>query len=144
MNAPVTYETLPTKSDIERLQAVMVTLPQVTLTTKHYFADGMYCRELLIPKGATLVGKVHKKEHFCMLTKGDMTIVCDGKRERIEAPKIFVSQPGVKRAGYAHEDSIFVNVHRTFLRDLDEIEAEVVEHDETSLFDARNQLLECK
>lgn len=35
---------IPSREDIERLQAAMVSLPQLTLDTKHHFADGMYAR----------------------------------------------------------------------------------------------------
>jgi uncharacterized cupin superfamily protein len=99
----------------------------------------MYCRELLIPKGCALVGKVHRKEHFCLILSGEITLVSNGQRRRVKAPAIFVSQPGVKRAGFAHEDCVFVNVHRTDSQDLDEIERETIEPDDTALFDARNK-----
>jgi len=48
----------------------------------------------------------------------------------------------VKRAGYAHEDSIFMTVHRTDSLDLDEIEQETVEPEIDALFDSGNRLLE--
>ncbi len=127
-------------ADIERLQAVMAQMPQLELETNHHFSKGLYCRELLIPKDCTLVGKVHKHEHMCMLIKGEMTIISGQGRQVIKAPAIFVSHPGVKRAGYAHEDSVFVTVHNTDLKDLAQIEAELVEPDDTALFDERNKL----
>lgn len=130
------------RSSIEELQQAMAALPgaQAVFQTRHHFADGMYCRELVIPKDCILVGKVHKHEHFCFIVKGEITIVSDDKRERIVAPAIFVSSPGAKRAGYAHEECIFVTVHRTPLTDLKELEAELVEPDSTALFDERNHL----
>ena len=67
-----------------------------------------------------------------------MTVVGEGRRERVSAPAIFVSKPGTKRAVYAHVDSVCITVHRTDKKDLDEIERELVEEDETALFDARN------
>lgn len=130
----------PIRADIERLQAAMAALPQAQLETRHYFADGMYCRELLIPKGCTLVGKVHKREHFSLLLKGRITLVCDGKRETVKAPAIFVSPAGIKRAGYAHKACVFVNVHRTDSHDLKEIEREVIEDDPRALFDEHNRI----
>ncbi len=127
-------------NQIVELQKAMSRLPQVQLQTKHYFADGMYCRELYRPKGTTIVGKVHKREHFYIVLKGEVTIVSEEKRERVKAPRIFVSQPGTKRAVYAHKNSICITVHNTDAQDLEEIEKELIEEDSTALFDARNHL----
>ena len=135
-------EKLPTGAAIELLQASMRALPQVELPTSHHFGGGVYLRELFIPKGHTLIGRTHKKEHLCIFVCGDMTVVSDGARTRLTGYKTFVSAPGVKRAGYAHEDSIFVTVHRTDSKDLDEIERETVEPETEALFDSSNRLLE--
>jgi quercetin dioxygenase-like cupin family protein len=131
---------IPSREDIERLQASMRSLPQVTLETKHHFADGMYCRELFRPAGTTIVGKVHRREHFYIVLSGDVTVVGEGGTTRLKAPCILVSPPGTKRAVYAHEDSTCITVHRTDETDLDAIERELIEPDETALFDAHNQL----
>ena len=100
----------------------------------------MYCREVFRPAGTVIVGKVHKREHFYIVMFGTVTISGDGYRETVKAPRIFVSQPGTKRAVYAHEDSLCITVHRTDSRDLDEIERELIEEDPTALFDAHNRL----
>jgi len=138
---------IPTREDIERLQASMRELPQVELETKHHFAHGLYARELFRPKDTTIVGKVHKQEHLYIVLSGEVTIVGEGGRTRVKAPCVFVSPPGTKRAVYAHVDSICMTVHRTDLTDLEAIETELIEPDETALFDAHNELktekLEC-
>ena len=131
----------PTRADVERLQAEAAKLPQLELETKHYFADGMYCREVFRPAGALIVGKVHKREHFYMVLMGEITVTGDGLPPKtFKAPAILVSAPGTKRAVYAHTDAVCITVHRTDSRDLDEIERELVEDDPTALFDARNHL----
>lgn len=130
----------PTRADIDHLQAVMAQMPQVALDTQHYFAGGVYVREMRCPAGSTIVGKVHKHPHFFILATGEMTVTGDGSPARlILAPAIIASGPGVKRAGYAHTDCVCLNVHRTDKTDLDEIEFELIEPDETALFDARNE-----
>jgi uncharacterized cupin superfamily protein len=132
---------LTTREDIERLQATMAKMPQAEVRTRHYFADGMYCRELWRPAGCTIVGKVHRKEHFYIVLAGEVTVTRDGQPpERIKAPRIIVSQPGTKRAVYAHVDSVCITIHRVLSQDLGQIEAELIEPDETALFDARNEL----
>jgi len=131
---------IPTREKIDQFQEILSQYPQIELETTHYFADGMYCRELFRPAGATIVGKVHKKEHFYIVLSGEVTIVNAGSRERVKAPKIFISPPGTKRAVYAHVDSICITVHRTDKTDIHEIERELVEEDEKALFDAENHL----
>lgn len=130
-----------TRSDIDRLQMAMAKMPQAKVRTRHYFADGMYCRELWRPAGCTIVGKVHRREHFYIVLSGEVTVTgADKEPERIQAPRIIVSQPGTKRAVYAHVDSICITVHRTDSKDLEVIERELIEPDETALFDARNEV----
>jgi hypothetical protein len=129
-----------TREALERLQRVMAQMPQVELPTKHHFAQGLYCRELFRPAGTTIVGKVHKKEHLYIVLSGIVTVIGNGTRETLEAPAILVSAPGTKRAVFAHTDAICCTVHATELKDLEAIEAELIEPDETALFDAHNQL----
>lgn len=133
---------IATRADIDRLQAVMLQMPQVELPTAHHFADGVYVREMHCPAGATIVGKVHKRPHFFILAAGEMTVTGDGSDARlITAPAIISSGPGVKRVGYAHTACVCMNVHRTDSVDLDDIELELIEPDKTALFDARNKVL---
>ena len=131
----------PTRADIEQLQVLMSAMPQLALPTAHHFADGVYLREMRCPAGATIVGKVHKRPHFFILAAGEMTVTGDGAQpRRIVAPAIIVSGPGIKRAGHAHTDCVCLNVHRTDSVDLDAIEMELIDPDETALFDSRNEL----
>jgi hypothetical protein len=129
-----------TRDDVEKLQQAMSVLPQAELKTRHYWADGMYCRELFRPAGTVIVGKVHKKEHFYIVLSGEVTVSGEGYGERIKAPRIMVSKPGTKRAVYAHVDSICITIHRTEYKELKQIEAELIEHDPTALFDASNKV----
>jgi len=91
---------------------------------KHSFSDGIYAREIFIPKGTALTGKIHKHDCHIFLMKGDITIVSEEGKKRLKAPCSFISTAGVKRVGYAHEDTIWVNVHSNLnnTRDMKEIE----------------------
>ncbi len=125
-----------------RLQAELSSMPQIELETSHFFADGMYARVVKRPFGALIVGKVHKKEHFYIITKGKVAVFSEGEVKTYEAGEVVVSKPGTKRAVFALEDSICMTVHRTDKTDLEEIERELLEEDQTALFDANNKLLE--
>ena len=83
----------------------------VELEVKHHFAHGTYTRELLIPKGTMLTGQIHRHSCINIISKGKIIAFTDKGRIEIEAPHTFVSGPGVKKAGYALEDTIWLNVH---------------------------------
>jgi hypothetical protein len=131
---------LPTRKQMDRFQELASQYPQFEPETKHYFSEGMYCREVTQPEGSVVIGKEHLKPHFFLLTKGEMTIVGEGYRKRVKAPYTFVSNPGDKRALYAHVDSVYVTIHKTDKTDLDEIEKELIREDDRSLFDSHNKL----
>lgn len=101
---------------------------------KHVFAPGgdckhVYAREILLPAGLTIVGKIHKHAHLNMLMKGRVSVFTEKGREDFTGPLTMVSQAGTKRAVYAHEDTIWVTVHLTNSTDLEEIEAEIIAKD---------------
>jgi hypothetical protein len=124
---------------IERLQAEMVKLPQSSdFITKHYFADGMYCRALWRPAGTLIVGKVHKKEHFYIVASGTVHVTMGDRLQKMTGFDIAVSSPGTKRAVLAMTDAWCITVHRTDETDLDAIEADLVLPDSTALFGPGN------
>lgn len=99
---------------------------EIQLNVVNTFSEGMYVRELHIPKGTLIEGKRHRKKTMNMLIKGHMTIY-DGKETyEIHAPFIAESEAFIKKTGFAHEDSVWVNIHTTNSTDLDEIEAEFI------------------
>ena len=130
------------REKVEVLQAEMLKYPQAELETRHYFADGMYAREVVRPKGCLIVGKVHRKEHFYIITKGKIRVTTPEGVKDIEAPAVLVCQPGTKRAVLALEDSVCMTVHRTMKKSLKNVEKELVEPDETTPFGLGNKLKE--
>ena len=133
---------VPTKEQIEALQAEMVKMPQVEMETEHYFSGGMYCRKLFRPAGTLIVGKVHKKAHFFLCAKGEIIAWSEKGMKTLKPGDVIESQPGTKRVTLAVEDSIGITFHVTDKTDLNEIEAELIEYDETALFDSSNKLKE--
>jgi quercetin dioxygenase-like cupin family protein len=131
----------PSREQIERLQAEMVQMPQVDLQTEHYFSEaGMYCRKVFRPAGTLIVGKVHKQHHLFLCAMGEIIAWTENGMKRLQAGDVVESKPGTKRVTLAVTDAIGVTVHRTDKTDLDEIEAELVEPDNTALFDSSNLL----
>jgi hypothetical protein len=114
------------RSKVINLETELLKLPQVDAKLEHFFARGVYARALHIPKGCTLTGKIHKYSQINVLLKGKMAIASvEGMKEMV-AGDIIESGPGVKRAGYAHEDSVWLTIHGTHERDLERLEDELI------------------
>jgi hypothetical protein len=112
-----------TREKIERLEAEIRQMPQADIPTDHTYGPGFYARTITIPAGGVLTGKVHATEHIFFVSKGDITLVTDEGRMRVQAPFQAVCKAGIKRAGYAHSETVCTNVHITAETDLARLEA---------------------
>ena len=84
---------------------------QLDLPVKHYFAPGIYMRELFIPAGTCLTGLIHRHEHLNICT-GDISVLTESGVKRLTGHHVILSQPGIKRVGYAHADTTWLTVHQ--------------------------------
>jgi quercetin dioxygenase-like cupin family protein len=90
---------------------------------KHNFLPGVYVRTLYLKKGDVLTGKIHKHECINIVAKGKIAVTdCNGDRKILVAGDIFNSPAGTKRAGFAFEDTVFINVFNCDETDVDKIE----------------------
>jgi quercetin dioxygenase-like cupin family protein len=140
---------VPNREQIDNLQVELSKLPQAEdMVTDHFFADGMYSRRVFRKAGTLIVGKVHLKDHFFICTKGEIIAWTENGMKKLSAGDIIECKRGTKRVTLATMDSIGTTVHRTDKTNLDEIEAELIEPDETALFDSSNKLksivIECQ
>lgn len=133
---------LSIRDKVFAIESVMKAMPgQIDLPVNHHFSQGVYARELFIPKGCTLVGKLHKFEQLNILLQGDLSVLVDTEVKRVVAPFIVVSPPGTKRVAYAHEDSRWLTVHGTDETDLDVIEAKFIAQTEQEYLEFSRILL---
>ena len=85
---------------------------QIELPLKHSFSPGIYARELEIPEGTLLIGKIHKHRHHNFLMKGEIIVITEsGGMELLQAPLTIVSEPGTQRVGYALTDTLWTTIH---------------------------------
>ena len=89
----------------------------------HYFSPGICAREITIPAGATVVGKIHKYAQLNILSKGDISVLTEDGIRRVQAPFTVVSPPGTKRIAYAHTECVWTTILATEETDVDKIEA---------------------
>jgi hypothetical protein len=97
---------------------------QIEIPTEHTFSGGVYIRQILIPKGTIIMGKRHRHETCNILLSGELSIFMgEGQPvNRVKGPLLFTSPPLTKKLAYAHEDTIFLNIHPTEETDLEKIE----------------------
>lgn len=87
-------------------------LKQLDPPVDHYFAQGLYGRRIYVPGGTTVVTKVHMTQHITIALKGKCTMFDEnGQRSIIEAPGMWVTEPGTYRAIYCHDNVEWVTVH---------------------------------
>ena len=80
------------------------------LPVTHEFAEGMYIRRMLIPKGTLIVGKVHKRPCINVVESGDIAVLTESGAMRVKNGFMSVTPAGLQKLGYANEDTIFTNI----------------------------------
>lgn len=101
---------LTQRERVERLEQAMLGLPQATCPVRHYFAPGVFIREMNIPKGVVVTGAVHKTENLAILMSGVLDVVTPDGAERFTAPHVFRVKPGAKNCVFAVETAVWANV----------------------------------
>lgn len=129
MNDLTAFESLPDSpsyDQLRQLEAEIAKLPPVETHETHHFAHGIYGRELFIPAGSVLTGKMHRHSTLNLLIQGEIVVTTPQGMKRLTAPAVFVSPPMTKKAGYAVTDVRWVNVHATRMTDLAAIEQKFI------------------
>ena len=119
----------PSREQIERLEDEMLELPQVDIPVVHRFAPSLYIREITVPAGVVMTGRVHRFEHFSAMVSGEMSTLVGERIERIKGYRPFIAAAGTKRVGYTHTPVVWVTCHHNpgNLRDIEQIEAMLCE-----------------
>lgn len=132
----------PTYEQIRQLErAILTQLPPAECPVTHHFADGIYGREMFIPAGTVLTGKIHRHSTLNILAQGEIEVTTPQGMRRLVAPAVFVSKPGCKKVGVALTDVVWVNALPTEETDIEKIEAEFIEP-EAPLFEITPKRIE--
>jgi hypothetical protein len=103
-----------THDQIDKLEAILLeNLPLAKLDYRHYFAPGMYGREMSAKAGTMITSQIHKYDHEFKLWEGSIVIWINGEEIFIEAPYKGITKAGTRRIGYVVEDVIFTTYHVT-------------------------------
>ena len=111
----------------ENLQAINGTVThhtdemQEVFPVTHHLKDGLYTRELFMPKDSLVVSFIHLTNHPSFFMKGEMSILMDnGEIKRIKAPMVVQTEVGTQRVAYMHEDCVWACVYRTDKKTVEE------------------------
>lgn len=122
-------------------------IDEVTCPVKNHFCNGVYIREIQMPKDTFIISKIHKTEYFNEVISGACKVVTaeTGEVKTYVAGDIFISKAGEQKVGYCLTDVVWrtVHVNESNSKDLEEIEERLI----ASSYDAldNDQLIEnCK
>ena len=99
------------RSRIVAFEAIILQGEQVDIPVTQYFCNGTYVREITIPAGVILTGKIHKHPCLSVVLTGKMEVITDQGPRIIEAPMVYESPAGVKRAGQCLEECRWLTIH---------------------------------
>ena len=85
--------------------------PQVEIPVTQYFCNGVYLREITIPAGTLLTGKIPTDERLNIVLSGSCEVVTQDGVKIVEGPAVFKSPPGGKRAGRCLTECTWLTAH---------------------------------
>lgn len=106
--------------NIEAMEEFMLSQPQVDVPVISNNINGMYTRQIVIPRDTLLTGRVHLFDYVDIMLSGDITVATPEGVKRYTGYNVFHGKAGRKRAGYAHEDTHWITVHNSDVADGDE------------------------
>lgn len=98
------------RAQLAAAEARVRQLDPIDVPISHHFAQGVYARSGVIPKGAAFAGRVHLQSQINIISKGDITVLMENCCVRLVGPCTWVSPPGAQRAAYAHEDTYWTTI----------------------------------
>jgi len=83
----------------------------------HNFSDGLYAKEMTIPKDFFIVQHVHNFSHLSILAKGKVIVRTDDSEKMYGAPACIEIKSGVHHSIQAIEESVWFCIHATDEKD---------------------------
>lgn len=106
----------------------IVDIRENELPLTHTFSDGVYAREIFMPKGMMVIGQVHNTTHLNLVSKGSALVVDNaGRVSRVTAPFTFESKAGVRKVLFILEDMFWTTIHVTNETDIEVLENTLVD-----------------
>lgn len=108
---PITIHDLFDLEEVVGASSMSVGQAGIDDMTFHHFADGVYIREMRLPQFTFLTGAIHRTAHLSVMCSGDISILSVAGLRRIDTPTAVPTVPGVKRVGFSHLPTVWMDVH---------------------------------
>lgn len=109
----------------EEIAAMPENLGENAFPLDHKFAHGVYKRQVFLPKGSLVIGKIHRFDHFTLISVGHVLVFNERGIFDIVGPHIQLTQAGTQNVVYAMEDTLWSTFHGTQNTDADVAEDEL-------------------
>jgi quercetin dioxygenase-like cupin family protein len=100
---------------------------EIELHTKHHFSDGLYAKQMTLPKGYFAISHKHNYDHISVLWSGTALVEADGKETTHTAPAFILIKAGVNHKITAIEEIVWYCVHETDETDADNIDKVLIQ-----------------
>ena len=88
----------------------------------HHFSDGLYAKQMIIPKGFMAGKHIHDYSHFSILAKGKVIVKTDDSAIEYNAPACIEIKAGVYHTVEALEDCSWFCIHATSEKNPDKVD----------------------
>lgn len=95
---------------------------EIDLGIKHHFSNGLYAKEMHLPKDHFAVSHKHSYDHVSMLYQGRAKVTVNGVDEVYTAPAFIMIRAGQEHTILAESDVIWFCVHETDETDVEKID----------------------
>lgn len=93
---------------------------------KEYFLNGLYIRELFIPKNTVIVSKIWNRTRCWYIKSGEVTFTTEMGTQRVKAPFSKIVPLGSKVALFTHEDTLWYAFAKSQAKSPQEAENELI------------------
>ncbi|MDH5182278.1 MAG: hypothetical protein OEX12_00175 [Gammaproteobacteria bacterium] len=103
---------VPVKERIESLERYLCTLPQQEAPVEELWGKDVYVRELIIPAGSFVIGRIHKYDHVSIMIEGELLMWTEfDETIHLSGYNKVIAKAGIKRVGYVLQETKWITAH---------------------------------
>ena len=100
---------------------------EIDIGIQHHFSDGLYAKQMHIPKGYAAGMHKHEYSHLSILSKGRVIVRTDEYNKEYIAPVCIDIKAGLNHTIEALEDAIWFCIHATEETDITKIDEVLIQ-----------------